>query len=80
MVSTAEDSTLFEIQDNGIGMDRETMDKVFSLFYSSKGTEGTGLGLFIAEKIARAHGGGIGIESTPGRGSKFIVRIPTRKL
>ena len=78
-VSSEPDATLFEISDNGIGMDRETRDKAFSLFYSSKGTEGTGLGLFIAEKIARSHGGSICIESNPGHGTMFIVRIPTIK-
>jgi PAS domain S-box-containing protein len=68
---------LFEIGDNGIGMDRETCDKAFSLFYSSKGTEGTGLGLFIADKIARSQGGSIEIESRLGEGTSFMVRIPT---
>lgn len=69
---------LLVISDNGIGMDAETRDKAFSLFYSSKGTEGTGLGLFIADKIARAHGGGIEIDSEPGRGTCFLVKIPCR--
>ncbi|HUU00056.1 MAG TPA: PAS domain-containing sensor histidine kinase [Myxococcota bacterium] len=68
---------LFEIEDNGIGMDREACDKAFSLFYSSKGTEGTGLGLFIADKIVRAQGGTIEIESRPGEGTRFLVRIPS---
>jgi signal transduction histidine kinase len=67
---------VFRISDNGIGMDRETKEKVFSLFFSSKGTEGTGLGLFIANKIAMKHGGKIEIDSTPGRGTCFMVSIP----
>ena len=46
----------FEVSDNGVGMDQETVEKAFTLFFSSKGT-GTGLGLFIAHKIAQAHGG-----------------------
>lgn len=75
-VSPDDDEVLFEIKDNGIGMDRETRDKAFSLFYSSKGTEGTGLGLFIADKIARSHGGMIEIESEPGQGTSFVVHIP----
>jgi PAS domain S-box-containing protein len=67
---------LFEIEDNGIGMDRETREKLFSLFFSSKGVSGTGLGLFISKKIADKHGGGIEVDSEPGRGSRFVVRLP----
>jgi signal transduction histidine kinase len=72
------DEVMFRISDNGIGMDRETKEKVFSLFFSSKGTEGTGLGLFIANKIAMKHGGKIDIDSTPGKGTCFWVSIPAR--
>lgn len=66
----------FVVEDNGIGMDAETRGRAFSLFFSSKGSEGTGLGLFIANKIARAHGGGIRIDSAPDRGTRFVVSIP----
>jgi PAS domain S-box-containing protein len=65
-----------EIADNGIGMDRETREQVFSLFFSSKGSDGTGLGLFIADKIARKHGGTISVESKPGVGTRFLIRLP----
>jgi PAS domain S-box-containing protein len=74
-----QDGVRFEIEDNGKGMDRETREKVFSLFFSSKGTEGTGLGLFIANKIAGAHGGSIDLESEPNAGAKFTVSIPRRR-
>jgi len=70
----------FEIADNGIGMDQETVDKAFSLFYSSKGAGGTGLGLFIADKIAKAHGGNIQLESELGKGTSFTVHIPKQRL
>ncbi len=66
----------FEVEDNGIGMDRETRDKVFSLFFSSKGLKGTGLGLFISNKIVDKHGGEIDVDSEPGRGTRFVVRLP----
>lgn len=66
----------FIIEDNGIGMDRETREKAFSLFFSSKGHEGTGLGLFISNKIAQSHGGSINIESEENVGTKFVVRLP----
>jgi signal transduction histidine kinase len=65
----------FEVTDNGIGMDRETREKALSLFFSSKGSGGTGLGLFIANKIAQSHGGEIDIESKENEGSKFIVTM-----
>jgi PAS domain S-box-containing protein len=68
----------FEVEDDGIGMDQETQEKVFTLFFSSKGT-GTGLGLFISDKIARAHGGDIELESAPGKGTRFIVSLSRRK-
>ena len=69
---------LFEVTDNGIGMDQETLEKSFTLFFSSKGT-GTGLGLFIADKIAQAHGGAIDLESEPGKGTRFVVRLPRER-
>jgi PAS domain S-box-containing protein len=65
----------FEVADNGIGMDRETCEKAFTLFFSAKAS-GTGLGLFIADKIARAHGGTIDLESRPGEGTRFTVSLP----
>jgi PAS domain S-box-containing protein len=67
---------VYEIEDNGIGMDRETREKIFSLFFSSKGLKGTGLGLFISNKIVDKHGGEIKVESEPGRGSRFLIRLP----
>lgn len=67
---------VIEVADNGIGMDRETKEKIFSLFFSSKGLKGTGLGLFISNKIVDKHGGSIAVDSEPGKGSTFTVRIP----
>jgi signal transduction histidine kinase len=72
------DHVEFEIEDNGIGMDRETQEKAFTLFFSSKGT-GTGLGLFISDRITRAHGGTIELESRPGVGTRFLVRLPRQR-
>ena len=69
-------NVVFEIRDNGIGMDRETRESLFSLFFSSKGNKGTGLGLFIANKIIEQHGGEIKVESKPNRGSSFRITIP----
>ena len=75
-IRRAEPWMVIEVSDNGIGMDRETREKLFSLFFSSKGIKGTGLGLFISNKIVDKHGGSIDVESEPGRGSRFLVRLP----
>jgi signal transduction histidine kinase len=61
-------------------MDQETREKAFSLFFSSKGAGGTGLGLFISNKIARTHGGRIKVISEEGQGAHFIVEIPRQKV
>jgi PAS domain S-box-containing protein len=73
------DFVQYEIEDNGIGMDQETKEKAFTMFFSSKGMEGTGLGLFIADRITRSHGGTIDLESHPGAGTRFIVQLPRTK-
>jgi len=73
-----EESVEIEVNDNGIGMDQETREKAFSLFFSSKGAEGTGLGLFIANNIAQNHGGHIDVESELGKGTRFVVKIPRK--
>ncbi len=67
---------IFEVEDDGVGMDRETREKVFSLFFSSKGIKGTGLGLFLATKIVDKHGGTITVTSEQGKGSLFVVKMP----
>lgn len=73
------DSLVFKVSDNGIGMDRDTLDKVFSLFFSPKGIEAAGLGLYITNKLARAHRGQVAIESEPGQGTRYTLRIPARR-
>jgi signal transduction histidine kinase len=75
-----DEQVTFQIADDGIGMDRETREKAFSLFFSSKGAGGTGLGLFISNKIAQAHGGKITIESEEDKGSQFTVSLPRKRV
>ncbi|MCP4693209.1 MAG: PAS domain-containing protein, partial [Desulfobacterales bacterium] len=71
------DHILIDITDDGPGMSPETREKLFTLFFSSKGHKGTGLGLFIAHKVINQHGGEIEVDSTPGAGAHFHIRIPT---
>ncbi len=75
-MSGTPDGVQLRIEDNGVGMDRETVKKAFTLFFSSKGASGTGLGLFIAHKITEAHGGTIELESEPGVGTRVTVTLP----
>jgi signal transduction histidine kinase len=75
-VKNDEKHLFFIVSDNGIGMDIETRDNLFSLFYSSKGREGTGLGLFLSNKIITQHGGSISVDSVEGQGSRFTIKIP----
>jgi len=70
------DNIIFDIHDNGLGMDSETQKNMFNIFFSSKETKGTGLGLFISNKIIQQHGGSIKVKSEPGRGSHFRITLP----
>lgn len=66
------------VEDNGIGMTPEQLKNLFTVFFSTKGSKGTGLGLFITDKIIRQHGGTITVDSAVGRGAKFGIMIPRR--
>ena len=70
------EKVLFKIKDNGLGMDEATLNNMFTIFFSSKGNKGTGLGMFIANKVIRQHRGEIKVKSTLDQGTKFIVKIP----
>ena len=75
-VKPVDNNIVFKVKDNGTGMDRETRESLFTLFFSSKGNKGTGLGLFIANKIIAQHGGKIKVDSKPNQGSSFRITIP----
>lgn len=67
---------LFEVTDDGVGMDTETCEKIFTPFFSLKGEKGTGLGLYIANKIIEQHGGEITVNSKLRQGTSFRIKIP----
>jgi signal transduction histidine kinase len=82
-VSTAErDGVLvFEVADDGTGMDAEIGKKVFTKFFSTKGSErGTGLGLLTTKKFVQQHGGKVSFESADGSGSRFRLEFPRDRL
>ena len=70
---------MFEISDNGTGIDQKTQRNIFEEFFSTKGSAGTGLGLAVVEKVVNKHGGKIEVTSTPGKGTKFKVIFRIKK-
>jgi len=75
-----EDELVFEVTDNGSGMDWEVKGKVFTTFFTTKGNKGTGLGLLTTRKIVQEHGGRVEVVSAPGEGAIFRIRLPRRRL
>ena len=66
----------FEVTDNGMGMDEETKEKIFSSLFSTKGERGTGLGLLVTEKIIKENGGTMDVASKKGKGTTFTIYLP----
>ena len=72
---------VLEIADTGCGMTAETRAQIFKPLYTTKGRgQGTGLGLVIVNQIVRDHGGGIEVESEPGRGTLFSLWFPASPI
>lgn len=74
----ADDSAVFvSLQDSGRGMSAEVLARIFDPFFTTKPVgQGTGLGLSISYKIIQDHGGQIRAASEPGRGTRFLIRLP----
>jgi signal transduction histidine kinase len=70
------DNAVFNIEDNGIGLNQESRENMFNLNFSNTGKESTGLGLFTANKVIEAHRGVIEVKSEPGKGTSYHIRIP----
>ncbi len=70
---------VIKIEDTGIGIKKEDLNKIFDSFYradKSRSTKGHGLGLTIAKEIIEKHGGNISVESIAHKGSTFIIKLP----
>ena len=74
-VSSDDDSVIVTIEDNGAGMSDEQLKHLFEPYLTTK-KHGNGLGMMVTLRIIRAHGGSIGVKSTPQVGTKFTIRIP----
>ncbi len=66
----------YEVRDNGYGMDEKTKNKLFKTFFSTKGYDGTGLGLMISKKLIEDHKGKIEVKSEKKKGTNFSIYIP----
>jgi signal transduction histidine kinase len=65
-----------EVKDNGGGISGELKERIFSPFFSTKSNKGTGLGLAITMKIIREHDGTLLLDTLPGQGSTFTIKLP----
>ncbi len=76
--SVANGAVRFTVTDTGKGIPKEYQERIFEKFFQvpESGPKGTGLGLYIAREIVRGHGGDIGVESEPGKGSTFWFTLP----
>jgi hypothetical protein len=64
------------ISDDGEGIAKDVLEKLFQPFFTTK-PKGTGLGLWLSQRIVQDHGGSIAVESAPGKGSTFAITLPT---
>jgi len=75
--NNSENNLILKFNDNGVGIGREEIEKIFDPFYSTK-PGGTGLGLAVSCSIIKNHGGEINVSSEPGKGTTFEIRLPIK--
>ena len=73
-------AVIYEVADDGCGMDPEVKAKAFNMFFTTKGADGTGLGLLGTRRTVQEHGGHIEVESEKGKGSVFRIILPRDRL
>ncbi|MFL5274544.1 MAG: sensor histidine kinase, partial [Anaeromyxobacteraceae bacterium] len=80
VVHSEEGSAVLSVRDFGPGISLESRARIFQQYeraVEARVSSGLGLGLWISRQIVEAHGGTIAVESAPGAGSTFVVRLPT---
>ena len=78
--SASEDTAVVEFTDTGVGIAPEHLDRIFDPFFTTKpAVSGTGLGLSVSLGIVQSHGGSIDVQSEPGKGATFAVKLPARR-
>jgi len=70
------DQMIITVRDTGHGIDSDTLPRIFQPFFTAKKRRGLGLGLPICDRILKAHGGTIEVESDPGQGTTFRIHLP----
>ncbi|MFP3870412.1 MAG: ATP-binding protein [Syntrophobacteria bacterium] len=78
-VEHGDGEVLIKVHDNGPGIPEEIQGRIFDVFFSTKGSGGTGLGLAVTRKIVEEHGGSITVVSSPAPGTEFTIRLPVGK-
>jgi signal transduction histidine kinase len=83
-MSVEGEDALITVQDFGIGISKDEQDRVFDRFYRggdelTRTVKGTGLGLSLVKEIVEAHRGSVHVDSEPGKGSTFSIRLPTNR-
>jgi len=76
--SAGEEFVSLAVSDNGAGIKKENLSKIFEAYFTTKRT-GTGLGLMIVERIVREHGGSLAVDSEDGSGATFTISLPRRE-
>lgn len=74
-LAESEDAWRIEVVDTGVGIEPKELPRIFDLFYSTH-PGGTGIGLAMVKRMVEAHGGEVTVESEPGRGTAFRIRLP----
>jgi len=78
-VAIKNNTVIYQVQDNGCGINDTIKKAIFTDFVTTKGMNGTGFGLMTTQKIVEDHNGEISFETEKGKGSRFIIKIPIKK-
>ncbi len=73
------ENTILSVKDTGVGIPKEIRDKMFTLMFTTK-SKGQGFGLPVVKRMTESLGGTVTFESTEGKGTTFIVRLPSKEL